>query len=131
MKKDFKEAYTGIMNDADSYEFVSFQIFQKSSEFSEKNEWHLMNYKTVIGHENDDFSEVFDSLSKIEIQNNSKWMYTGALVKIRGKNSFGAKVVSEHVAYYSDLPSNLGGGLIEIDGYMVSGNMIMRSLRKN
>lgn len=47
MKKDFKGAYTGIMKDADSYELVSFKIFQNPHEYSKENEWFLSNYKTL------------------------------------------------------------------------------------
>lgn len=65
---------------------------------------------------------MFDSISKIELSN-PKFSYTGALVKIKGTNSYGAKITSEHVAYY------FMKNLIEIDGEMVSGNMIMRGFK--
>lgn len=126
MKKDFKEAYTGIMNDADSYELVSFQIFQNASEFSEENRRFLDNsYELNKKHE--DYSKVWDSLFKIEEQNNRYFLYTGVLVTIRGKNSYGAKVLSEHIAYYSD--SDIGGRLKVIDGDIVSGNRILRGFK--
>jgi len=129
MKKDFKEAYTGIMKDDDSYELVSFEIFQKASEYSEENEWFLYNYQTLEKHKHRKFDEVWDSIYKLETKRNSKFRYTGVLVKIKGTNSYGAKVTSEHIAYYSTLSRDLGGGLQEIDGDIVSGNRILRGFK--
>jgi len=129
MKKDFKEAYTGIMKDADSYELVSFEIFQNPSEFSEENERFMTNYYELKDEEYYDFGKVYDSLSKIEELNNPKWMYTGVVVKIRGKNSYGAKVLSEHVAYYNKILGDII--LSEIDGDYVGSNRIMKSIKHN
>ena len=123
MKKDFKEAYTGIMKDADSYELVSFEIFQNPSEFSEENSRYIdENIKTIT-------SEEYGSICEKEEIKNPKWWYTGVLVTIRGKNSYGAKVLSEHIAYYRKI---LGDNtLIEIDGDYVGSNRIMRSIKND
>ena len=129
MKKDFKEAYTGIMKDADSYELVSFEIFQNSSEYSKENEWFLYNYETLEEHKHRKFEEVWDSINDLETKRNPKFSYIGALVKIKGTNSYGAKITSEHIAYYSTLSRDLGGGLQEIDGDIVSGNRILRGFK--
>ena len=119
MKKDFKEAYTGIMNDADSYELVSFEIFQNVMEFSEENQRYIdENIDSIT-------KEEYGSICDKEVIKNPKWYYTGVLVKIRGKNSYGAKVLSEHIAYYSS------GELQEIDGYIVSGNRIFRGIKND
>lgn len=129
MKKDFKTAYTGIMNDPDSYELVGFEIFQNSYDYSEENEWFLYNYKEIEKHKHRKFEEVFDSITSLETKINDKFGYTGVLVTIRGKNSFGAKVLSEHIAYYSDL--DIGGRLKEIDGDNVINNKIMRGFKND
>jgi hypothetical protein len=129
MKKEFKKAYSEIMKDPDSYELISFEIFQNASEYSEENEWFLYNYEELKKHKHRKFEEVWDSIHGLETKRNAKFGYTGALVKIKGTNSYGAKVTSEHIAYYSDI--DIGGRLKEIDGDYVSNNKIHRGFKND
>lgn len=127
MKKDFKEAYRGIMKDPDSYELISFEIFQDEFKYNEENEWFLYNYEKLEKHKHRLFKEVYDSINNLEEENNPKFIYIGALVKIKGTNSYGAKVTSEHIAYYSKF--DIGIRLKEIDGNQVINNRIIRDFK--
>ncbi|WP_272149535.1 hypothetical protein [Tenacibaculum aiptasiae] len=124
MKRDFKEAYSEIMKDPDSYELISFDVFQKAYDYSSKNKNFLFNYKKLEKYEFNNYQKVYDSIYDLETKRNPKFGYTGVLVKIRGTNSYGARVTSEHIAYYSNV--DFGGRLKEIDGNFVFDNKINR-----
>jgi hypothetical protein len=116
MKSDFKETYSSIMKDPESYELVSFKVFKKSYELTPENKLILDNFenrKTKLISQMD----LIDSIYAVEEIKNKKFGYTGAIVKIKGTNSFNAKITSEHIAYY------LGESLTEIDGKRVAHNV--------
>jgi ABC-type Fe3+-citrate transport system substrate-binding protein len=116
MKKKFKISFKKSMHDPSSFELVDFVIIKEAYSYSDKNKRYLDSVYSA-NNNYDNYSKLQDSIVSIEKNNDKNFSYTRVLAKVRGKNSLGAKTLSNHQILYSEM-------MDEIEVYSIDGKRV-------